>query len=74
MGAMILVLAERPNGRLLQWLKSQRTDVAVVRPDRYVMGTGKTLDAITRNVQGLLESGACSDVRAPSETVLSASS
>lgn len=73
MGAMILVLAERPNEYLLQWLESQRAGVAVVRPDRYVMGTGKTLDAITLKVQGLLESGACSDVRNPSDMVLSAS-
>jgi 3-(3-hydroxy-phenyl)propionate hydroxylase len=73
MDALILVLAERPNERLLRWLESQKTDVAVVRPDRYVMGTGKTLDTITLKVQGLLETGACRDVRTPSDTVLSAS-
>jgi len=58
---MILVLAERPNERLLQWLDRYRANVAVVRPDRYVMGTGKSLDAITSEIQSVLETGAHSD-------------
>jgi 3-(3-hydroxy-phenyl)propionate hydroxylase len=73
MEAMILVLAERPNGSLLHWLDRYRTDVVVVRPDRYVMGTGKTLDGITLKVQGLLESGGRSSGEASSETALSVS-
>lgn len=72
MDAMILVLEERPNKRLQQWLESRQTDVVVVRPDRYVMGTGKTLDTITIKVQSLLTSSASNDARSRSDTVLPA--
>lgn len=72
MDAMILVLAEQPNEPLLHWLESRRTDVAVVRPDRYVMGTGKTLETITVKVQSLLTRGASNDARSRSDRVLPA--
>ena len=67
--AMILVLAEQPNEELLQWLDNRQCDVVVVRPDRYVLGAGKTLDAITPKVLALLASGRGDGVWTQRDTV-----
>ena len=39
---------------LIRWLDRHSADVAVVRPDRYVMATGHDLDQITEDVRDLL--------------------
>jgi hypothetical protein len=39
---------------LNQWFGRYEADVVVVRPDRYVLGTGHNLDQITDAVRGLL--------------------
>ena len=53
--AKVIVLAESPNDQLLRWLDRYAADVAVVRPDRYVLGAGVSLDAITARVKPLLQ-------------------
>ena len=40
---------------LVRWLDRQGADVAVVRPDRYVLAAGTDLDAVTAEVRDLLE-------------------
>jgi 2-polyprenyl-6-methoxyphenol hydroxylase-like FAD-dependent oxidoreductase len=39
---------------VLAWLNSHDSDIAVVRPDRYVLWAGADLDDVTRKVAGLL--------------------
>jgi 3-(3-hydroxy-phenyl)propionate hydroxylase len=57
-GAHTIVLEEQPNEALGLWLKRFGADVAVVRPDRYVLGSGSDLDQITGDVAGLLRGSA----------------
>lgn len=40
---------------LVRWLDRQGADVAVFRPDRYVLAAGSDLDAVTAEVRDLLE-------------------
>jgi 3-(3-hydroxy-phenyl)propionate hydroxylase len=60
-GALVLTLEQLPDyakAPLESWLDSRRADVAVVRPDRYVLGTGDTLASLTAALEGsLLTSG-----------------
>lgn len=63
MDAKLLVLTEQSNEDLQQWLDDRQCDVVVVRPDRYVLGTGETLDTITPKVMALLVSGDGSGMR-----------
>ena len=37
------------------WMRRHSCEVAVVRPDRYVLGTGSDLDELTEAVAGLLD-------------------
>ena len=44
-----------PNAKgVLSWLDSHDSDIAVVRPDRYVLWAGLDLDDVTRKISGLL--------------------
>lgn len=54
--AKLIVLSNTPNESLLQWLDARRCDVVVVRPDRYLMGTGNNLDSITSRVKEFIAS------------------
>jgi hypothetical protein len=46
----------QPDPALAEWLDSQGADVAVVRPDRYVLAAvAGTLDKITADVSALLQ-------------------
>jgi 3-(3-hydroxy-phenyl)propionate hydroxylase len=62
LGARVATLAEFGDWGLSEWLDRYNTNVVVVRPDRYVLGTAETLDQITDAVRDLLcstkESGA----------------
>jgi 3-(3-hydroxy-phenyl)propionate hydroxylase len=50
LGARIWVLDSIPNQELERWLTRANANVAVVRPDRYVMAAGESLDPITKRV------------------------
>ena len=54
--ALVTTLAEVPDpGHWIRgWLDRTHSDVVVVRPDRYVLGAGKSLTAITEAVRDLL--------------------
>jgi 3-(3-hydroxy-phenyl)propionate hydroxylase len=55
-GALVASLSDLDDdaGTLRGWLDQRDADVAVVRPDRFVLGTGTDLAAITEPVQALL--------------------
>lgn len=60
-GALVTKLHEThdPGGSLRAWLLQHEAGVVVVRPDRYVLGAGSNLDAITTQVRPwLTRSGA----------------
>lgn len=57
-GAHTIVLEHQPHEALALWLKRFGADVAVVRPDRYVLGAGSDLDQLTGEVAGLLRGAA----------------
>jgi 3-(3-hydroxy-phenyl)propionate hydroxylase len=47
-GALVTEADALPGGdQIKRWLATRKADVAVIRPDRYVMATGKSLDDIT---------------------------
>lgn len=56
LGAYVASLAELPlhERPLRRWLDAREADVVVVRPDRYVLGAGRDLDALTHPVADLL--------------------
>lgn len=57
MGAFVAAAGQLPPSHadaVLAWLNSHDSDVAVVRPDRYVLWAGADLDDVTRKVAGLL--------------------
>jgi 3-(3-hydroxy-phenyl)propionate hydroxylase len=57
-GAWVTTIADlpQPDPALAEWLDSQGADVAVVRPDRYVLAAvAGTLDQITGDVSALLQ-------------------
>lgn len=53
-GANVVLASEFPEfeSELIAWLDRIEADVAVVRPDHYVLGAGAGLDAITAAVRG----------------------
>jgi 3-(3-hydroxy-phenyl)propionate hydroxylase len=53
-GAHLITLDETPNEALMRWMKRFGANVVVVRPDRYVMATGTSLDSITEDVEMVL--------------------
>ena len=61
-GAHTIVLEDQPHEALSLWLKRFGADVAVVRPDRYVLGSGSDLDQITEDVAGLLRGAGFTEV------------
>lgn len=48
-GSVVTTLDELPDseGALRRWMDRRAADVVVVRPDRYVLGAGRSLEAIT---------------------------
>jgi 3-(3-hydroxy-phenyl)propionate hydroxylase len=56
-GALVVTVDQLApfEGDLLRWFDRQGVDVAVVRPDRYVLAAGEDLDRITGEVGDLLE-------------------
>jgi 3-(3-hydroxy-phenyl)propionate hydroxylase len=54
--AHIAAVGDLNNPPLNRWFDRQGADVVVVRPDRYVLGSGENLDRITDSVCGLLAS------------------
>jgi 3-(3-hydroxy-phenyl)propionate hydroxylase len=53
-GALVTTTDQLPGGANIdRWLKRRRGEVAVVRPDRYVMGVGRDLDGITASIPKL---------------------
>ena len=58
-GARVLVSDQLPDaeGALLKWLRQLGAGVVVVRPDRYVLGTGDSLDPLTEHARGWLQAG-----------------
>lgn len=62
-GAQVTTLAALNDPACARWMDRFEAGVVVVRPDRYVLGTGGTLDAITAKVQSLL----ASETRAPGQ-------
>ncbi len=56
-GALVATVDQLPafEADLVRWLDRQGVDVAVVRPDRYVLAAGDSLDRITAEVRDLLE-------------------
>lgn len=63
MDAYVAVLADFDTPALRCWLDRHEADVAVVRPDRYVMGCGRSLEQLTAPVRNLLaaQPRICSD-------------
>ncbi len=55
-GALVTRLEDVPDptGSVRNWFDERDVDVVVVRPDRYVLGTGSSLDSITNRVRHLL--------------------
>ena len=55
-GARLATLAQLPtaDGSLKRWMDKRNANVVVVRPDRYVLATGESLDAIRAEVKSLL--------------------
>jgi 3-(3-hydroxy-phenyl)propionate hydroxylase len=55
-GARIATLAQFPatDDSLKRWMDKRNAKVVVVRPDRYVLAVGESLDAITAEVKSLL--------------------
>jgi len=53
--ARVATLAELKSPELAAWLDRKSVDVVVVRPDRYVLGTGSSLDEITKQVASYFE-------------------
>ena len=53
-GALVATTDELHSDALLKWLDRYGHDVVIVRPDRYVLGAGKTLDDMTRRVEKIL--------------------
>jgi 3-(3-hydroxy-phenyl)propionate hydroxylase len=58
-GALVATLDDLDDaaGTLRAWLDRRDADFAVVRPDRFVLGTGRDLAAITAPVRGLVAGG-----------------
>lgn len=54
MGAMVALTSEFDTPDFKIWFDRKDADVVVVRPDRYVLGTARTLDTITAAVSGRL--------------------
>ena len=55
LGAMVSLVDQLPDHeRLRVWMKSRGVESVVVRPDRYVLGSGANLDGITAPVAQLL--------------------
>jgi 3-(3-hydroxy-phenyl)propionate hydroxylase len=54
LGARVASLDDFGDPSLNQWFGRYEADVVVVRPDRYVLGTGHNLNEITEAVRGLL--------------------
>jgi 3-(3-hydroxy-phenyl)propionate hydroxylase len=53
-GAHIALLRDFPGVGLARWFDQSASEVVVVRPDRYVLGTATSLDIITQAVAGVL--------------------
>ncbi|MGK2932870.1 MAG: bifunctional 3-(3-hydroxy-phenyl)propionate/3-hydroxycinnamic acid hydroxylase [Solirubrobacterales bacterium] len=73
-GAWVTTLADLPDPdpSLAAWLDAQGVDVAILRPDRYVLGAAPgTLDQFTALVRDLLEGDAESDQVATSSSRMS---
>jgi hypothetical protein len=52
--ARVALLADFNDPTLDLWFERHRTEVVVVRPDRYVLGTANNLDRITASIRDLL--------------------
>jgi len=59
LGARVAQLQEFDDAALNQWFARYKAEVAVVRPDRYVLGTANSLDQITDAVQAQLAGDKC---------------
>lgn len=55
LGATVLALDVIENAALLAWMDRFSIDVAVIRPDRYVLVTGKSLNEITARMQRIVD-------------------
>ncbi|MEI6300895.1 MAG: bifunctional 3-(3-hydroxy-phenyl)propionate/3-hydroxycinnamic acid hydroxylase [Betaproteobacteria bacterium] len=54
LGALVVTADELGSDAVLAWLDRYGHDVVVVRPDRYVLGAGKSLDDLTERVKSVL--------------------
>lgn len=54
LGALVVTVEELGGDAILAWLDRYGHDVVVVRPDRYVLGAGKSLDNLTSRVKQIL--------------------
>jgi len=54
LGALVLTAEELGSEAVVAWLDRYGHDVVVVRPDRYVLGAGKSLDDLTDRVRHAL--------------------
>jgi 3-(3-hydroxy-phenyl)propionate hydroxylase len=66
-GALVATVSELDDdaGTLRGWLDRRDADVAVVRPDRFVMGAGRDLGAITEEVRALVAGAPAAAMEAP---------
>jgi 3-(3-hydroxy-phenyl)propionate hydroxylase len=62
-GARLATLAQLPttDDSLKRWMDKRNANVVIVRPDRYVLAAGESLDAITAEVKSLLAESALAE-------------